>query len=91
MDVRTKLEDVLELTRINELLEKKEAENAKRPSNVILWMLAVVGAVACVAAIAYAVYRYMTPAFEDDYDYDYDFDDDYDDFDDFDLDDDDDK
>ena len=91
MDVRTKLEDVLELTRINELLEKKEAENAKRPSNVILWMLAVVGAVACVAAIAYAVYRYMTPALEDDYDYDYDFDDDYDDFDDFDLDDGDDK
>jgi hypothetical protein len=78
MDVKTKLEDVLEVTRINELLNKKEAENAKKPSNVILWILAVIGAVAAVAAIAYVVYCYLIP------DYEGDFDDDYDDFDDFD-------
>ncbi|MCR5102186.1 MAG: DUF4366 domain-containing protein [Butyrivibrio sp.] len=87
MDVRSKIDDVLELTRVNELLEKKEAANAKKPANVILWILAVIGAAASVAAISYFVYKYMTPAFEDDYDYDYD--DDFDDFDDFDFDDDD--
>ena len=74
--MRTKLEDVLEMTRINELLNKKDHESANKPSNVILWVLAVIGAIAAVAAIAFTVYRYMTPEYEDDYDDD-DFDDDF--------------
>ena len=41
---------------------------------------AVLGAISAVAIIAYLVYCYMTPAFEDDY-YDDDFDDFEDDFD----------
>ena len=76
--MRTKLDDVLEMTKINELLNKKDQESTGKPSNVILWVLAVIGAVAAVAAIAFAVYRYMTPAYEDDYDDD-DFDDDFED------------
>ena len=76
MGMRTKLEDVLEMTRINELLNKKDHENSNKPSNVILWVLAVIGAIAAVAAIAFTVYRYMTPEYEDDYDDD-DFDDDF--------------
>ena len=76
MGMRTKLEDVLEMTRINELLNKKDHESANKPSNVILWVLAVIGAIAAVAAIAFTVYRYMTPEYEDDYDDD-DFDDDF--------------
>ena len=75
MGMRTKLDDVLEMTKINELLNKKDQESTGKPSNVILWVLAVIGAV---AAIAFAVYRYMTPAYEDDYDDD-DFDDDFED------------
>ena len=45
-------------------LLKKEA---KKESNVLLWVLAIIGAVAAVAAIAYAVYRYMTPDYLEDF------------------------
>ena len=45
-----KIDEVLEL------LKQRERENEK-PKNVILWVLAIVGAVAAVAGIAYAVYR----------------------------------
>ncbi|MBE5860486.1 MAG: DUF4366 domain-containing protein [Butyrivibrio sp.] len=76
---KSRIEDLLEVTRINELLEKKEAANARKPSNVILWVLAVLGAIAAVAAIAFCVFQYMMPEYEDDYDFD---DDDFDDFDD---------
>ena len=84
MEVKSKIDDIIELTRINELLDKREAANAKKPSNVILWILAVIGSISAVAIISYRVYRYMTPAFEDDY-YDDDFDDFEDDFDDEDF------
>ena len=84
MEVKSKIDEIIELTRINELLDKREAANAKKPSNVILWVLAVLGAASAVAIISFLVYRYMTPAFEDDY-YDDDFDDFDDDFDDEDF------
>ena len=50
--VMNKLENILELSKINELLGKKEE---KKQCNVWLWVLAVIGAVTAVAAIAYAV------------------------------------
>lgn len=53
-----------------------ETENKKK-CNTLLWALAIIGAVAAVAAIAYAVYRYMTPDYLDDFDDE--FDDDFDD------------
>ena len=84
MGSKTRIDDIIERTRINELLDKREAANARKPSNVILWILAVIGAIAAVACISYLVYRYMTPAFEDDY-YDDDFDDFEDDFEDEDF------
>ena len=62
-----KIDEVLEL------LKQRERESEK-PKNVILWVLAIVGAVAAVAGIAYAVYRFVTP------DYLEDFEDDFDDF-----------
>ena len=43
-----KIDEVLEL------LKQRERESEK-PKNVILWVLAIVGAVAAVAGIAYAV------------------------------------
>ncbi|SDB43730.1 DUF4366 domain-containing protein [Butyrivibrio sp. INlla16] len=79
---KNRIEELLETVRINELLEKKEAANAKKPSNIVLWCLAVFGAIAAVATIAYLVFNYMMPEYEDDYDYD---DDDFDDFDDDDF------
>lgn len=82
-ELKTRIDDLVELTRINDLLNKKEDES-KKPSTVILWVLAILGAIAAVAAIAFCVYRFMTPAYEDDF-YDDDFDDFEDDFDDEDF------
>ena len=56
--------------------KKKEEKN----SNTLLWILAIIGAVAAVVGIAYAVYRYMTPDYLEDFDdddYSDSFDDDF--------------
>ena len=53
-----KLEDMIAASKLNELLHKKDDEKAK---NTLLWVLAIVGAVAAIAGIAYAVYKFFTP------------------------------
>lgn len=55
-----------------------KTENEKK-ANTLLWVLAIIGAIAAVAGIAYAVYRYMTPDYLDDFDdeFDDDFEDDF--------------
>ena len=58
-DAVSKMEDLMNVSRLNELLHKKEEEEKKK--NCILWVLAIFGAVAAVAAIAYGVYRFFTP------------------------------
>ena len=77
-----KLENLMEMAKLNELLGKKEEE--KKKCNVLLWALAIIGVVAAVAAIAYAVYRYFTPDyledFEDDFEDEFDVIDEEDDF-----------
>ena len=52
---------------------------AEKKKNCILWILAIIGAVAAVAGIAYAVYRFFTPDYLEDFedDFDDDFDDDF--------------
>ena len=69
-----KMEDFLAATRLNELIHKKEEDEKNK--NTLLWVLAIIGAVAAVAGIAYAVYRFLTPSypeeFEDDFDDDFD-------------------
>lgn len=69
------LKDLLEASRINELIHKKDPVEEKK--HTLLFILAIIGAVAAVAAIAYAVYRFMAPEYIDDFD-------DFDDFDDLD-------
>lgn len=73
-----KLESLIDTTKLNELLGKKEE---KKKCNAGLWVLAIIGAVATVAAIAYAVYRYFTPDyledFEDDFEDDFEEDDEF--------------
>ena len=72
-----KMEDLISMSRLNELLNRKE-EKSKR-CTTILWVLAIIGAVAAVAGIAYAVYRFLTPdcdedledEFEDEFDEDF--------------------
>ena len=61
-----KLEELLSL------LKKKEDEKQK---NTVLWVLAIIGAV---AGIAFAVYRFFAPDYLEDFEED--FDDDYDDY-----------
>lgn len=70
-----KLKELLENSRINELIHKKDPIEEKK--HTLLFILAIIGAVAAVAAIAYAVYRFMAPEYIDDFD-------DFDDFDDLD-------
>ena len=70
-----RVEELIAETKLKELLNKKEEEN---PCKAILWTLAIIGAVAAVAGIAYAVYRFFTPDYLEDFDED--FDDDFDDY-----------
>lgn len=74
-----KIDELINNVKITELLNKKKAEEENK--NCVLWILAIIGAVASVAAIAYAVYRYMNPKYADfDGDFDYDeFEDDFED------------
>ncbi|WP_394526789.1 DUF4366 domain-containing protein [Lacrimispora sp. JR3] len=76
-EAMSRLEDLMNSSRVNDLLHKREQEEKKK--NCILWILAIVGAVAAVAGIAYTVYRFFTPDYLEDFedDFDDDFDDDF--------------
>jgi flagellar basal body-associated protein FliL len=68
----SKIEDMIQETKLYEMLQKRDQEKVKK---TLLWILAIVGAVAAIAGIAYAVYRFVTPKyleeFEDDFDDDF--------------------
>ena len=76
-DAMNRMEEIVNSTRLNEFLHRKEEEDKKK--NTILWVLAIIGVVAAVAGIAYAVYRFFTPDYLDDFEDDFedDFDDDF--------------
>lgn len=61
--MNVKMEEVLAA------LRKKEDEEQK---NAVLWVLAIIGAVAAVIGIAYAVYRFFTPNYLEDFESDLD-------------------
>ena len=58
-----KLEDMIAESKLKEILHKNEAEKQK---NAVVWVLAIIGAIAGIAAIAYV------EDFEDDFDDDFD-------------------
>ena len=65
-----KFDELMNKAKINELLNKKKAEDENK--TCLLWILAIIGAIASVAAISYAVYRFMNPKyanFDGDFDY----------------------
>ncbi len=68
-----KLDEILEIVRSNAM--RKE----EKKSCPVVWILAVIGAVVAVAAVAYAVYRYFQGEVTEDLeeDFDEDFDDDF--------------
>lgn len=65
--MNNKIEDLLNAVKLGELIHRKE-EQKKNP---VVCILAVIGAVATVAAIAYAVYRYFTPDYLEDFEDDF--------------------
>ncbi len=71
-----KLEELMNTAKINELLHKKELEEKNK--NGIIIALAIIGAVAAVATIAYAVFCHLERDYLDDFDAD-DFGDNFDD------------
>ncbi len=70
------IKDILAASKINEILKKDEEESEMKKKSPIITILAVIGAVVAVACIAFAVYKYFTPDYLDDFD---DGDDDFDD------------
>ena len=73
-DAMARVEEIMNSTKLNEFLHRKEEEEKKKT-----WILAIIGVVAAVAAIAYGVYRFFTPDYLEDFedDFDDDFDDDF--------------
>ena len=78
-----KIDELISNVKVAELLNKKKAEDDNK--TCVLWVLAIIGAVAAMAAIAFAVYRYMNPK-NSDFDGDFDYDEFEDDFEDDDID-----
>ena len=68
-NLNAKIEELLTV------LKKKEDEKQK---NTVLWVLAIIGTVAAVTGIAFAVYRFFAPDYLEDFEED--FDDDFDDY-----------
>lgn len=81
MNTWNKVEEMMDFVKTHDIKDLKDYWNRKeadkKKSNTILWIFAAIGIVTAVAAIAYAVYRYMTPDYLEDFDDD--FDDDFED------------
>ncbi len=72
-----KVEELLAASKLGAML-KKEEEDCKKSK--VCWIVASILAVLAVAGIAYALYKYFTPKYYDEFDDDFeddDFDDDF--------------
>ena len=71
------LDDLINVAKIQELIKREDPQ--EKATRRVLWVFAVIGVITAVAGIAYAVYRYLTPDYLDDFDdeFDDDFDDDF--------------
>lgn len=76
-ELLSRIDEILEASKVNELLGRKKVEEKKTCKWV--WVLAIIGAITVIAGVAYAVYRYMTPDYLEDFDDDFedDFEDDF--------------
>lgn len=69
-DASDRIDDLMHRLKVNELYEKKmEDDKMKR---IVLTVLAALGIVACVAGIAFAVYKFMSKDYLEDYEDDFD-------------------
>ena len=68
----------MNMNKIEDLLASLNKKEEEKQKNAFLWALVIIGAVAAVAGIAYAVYRFFAPDYLEDFEED--FDDDFDDY-----------
>lgn len=74
-----KFEELLASSKLKDILHKKE-DPIEEKKHTVVFVLAIIGAVAAVAGIAYCVYKCLNPSYLDDFDEcDDDFDCDFDD------------
>ncbi len=66
------------MNKVEELLEALKQKEDDKHKNIILWVFAIIGAVALVVLIAVVVYHFFAPDYLEDFEED--FDDDYDDY-----------
>ena len=72
-----KLEELVSSNaKLAELLHLKKEEEIEK-KNTALYVFAIIGAVAAIALIAFAVYRYLNPVYVEDVELDDEFEDDY--------------
>lgn len=73
-----KLSEMLAASKLSELIHKKE-DPIEKKKHTLVFVLAIFGAIAAIAAIAYAVYKFMTPDYLEDFEDDFDdeFEDDF--------------
>ena len=64
--------------KLDELLAALRSREEEKHKNVLLWILAVIGAMAAILGIGYAVYRFFSPDYLEDFEDD--FEDDFDEF-----------
>ena len=67
--IMNKIEDIITETKLYEMLKKRDQDKVKK---TILCILAIAGAVVAIAGIAYAVYRFLSPDYLDDFEEDLD-------------------
>ena len=72
------LNNLLQNEKIEDLLAALKKKEDEKDKNTVLWVMAIIGAVAAVAGIAFAVYRFFAPDYLEDFEED--FDDDFDDY-----------
>ena len=51
----------IKMDKIEELLSTLKKKEDEKQKNTVLWVLAIIGAVAAIAGIAFAVYRFFAP------------------------------
>ena len=64
-----KVDDFLTMTKLNDLLKKKDDEE-KKATNVV-WIFAIVGIVVAMIAAAYGIYRFFKPDYLEDFEDDF--------------------
>ena len=71
-------EEGANMNKVDEILAHIKKQEAEKPKNILLWILAIIGCVTAIAGIAYAVYRHLTPDYLEEFDEE--FDEDFDDY-----------